>query len=235
MINTLFRTELAPGTNYAQRHSTQLDKAVEVDVIRAELEEKQFRVNLTVIDTPGFGDYVNNRDCWAPLVDFIDDQYESYMRQEQQPERKQLHDQRVHACLYFIAPTGHTLKPLDIEVMKRLSQRVNLIPVVAKADTLTPRDLALFKERIRDVIRTHGITVFAPPVDSIDEASAEHARALMSSMPFSIIGSTKDVRTYDGRMVRGREYLWGVAEVENEHHCDFKKLRSLLIRTHMLD
>ena len=56
MINTLFRTELAPGTNYAQRHSTQLDKAVEVDVIRAELEEKQFRVNLTVIDTPGFGD-----------------------------------------------------------------------------------------------------------------------------------------------------------------------------------
>jgi len=55
--------------------------------------------------------------------------------------------------------------------------------------------------------------------------------------------------------VKGREYLWGVAEgqsvtfrpniivvltpypliVENENHCDFKKLRSLLIRTHMLD
>ena len=57
----------------------------------------------------------------------------------------------------------------------------------------------------------------------------------MASMPFSIIGSTKDVRTPDGRVVRGREYLWGVAEVENENHCDFKKLRSLLIRTHMLD
>lgn len=26
-----------------------------------------------------------------------------------------------------------------------------------------------------------------------------------------------------------------MAEVENENHCDFKKLRSLLIRTHMLD
>lgn len=235
VINTLFRTELAPGTNYAQRHMTQLDKAVEVDVIRAELEEKQFRVNLTIVDTPGFGDYVNNRDCWVPLIDFIDDQHESYLRQEQQPDRSQLIDTRVHACLYFIAPTGHTLKPLDIEVMKRLSQRVNLIPVIAKADTLTRRDLAIFKERIRNVIRTHGISVFAPPVDAIDEASAEHARALMSSMPFSIIGSTQDVRTHDGRIVRGREYLWGVAEVENEHHCDFKKLRSLLIRTHMLD
>lgn len=27
-----------------------------------QLEEKNFKVKLTVIDTPGFGDYVNNRD-----------------------------------------------------------------------------------------------------------------------------------------------------------------------------
>ena len=93
---------------------TQLDKAVEVDVIRAELEEKQFRVNLTIVDTPGFGDYVNNRDCWVPLIDFIDDQHESYLRQEQQPDRSHLIDTRVHACLYFIAPTGHTLSLIHI-------------------------------------------------------------------------------------------------------------------------
>ena len=31
-------------------------------------------------------------------------------------------------------------------------------------------------------------------------------------MPFSIIGSTDDVTTADGRTVKGREYLWGVAE-----------------------
>ena len=54
-------------------------------------------------------------------------------------------------------------------------------------------------------------------------------------MPFSIIGSTEDVQTPDGRVVKGREYLWGVAEVENEAHCDFKKLRSFLIRTFILD
>lgn len=58
---------------------------------------------------------------------------------------------------------------------------------------------------------------------------------LTDAIPFSIIGSTEDVQTPDGRVVKGREYLWGVAEVENESHCDFRKLRSLLIRTHMLD
>ena len=33
--------------------------------------------------------------------------------------------------------------------MKRLGTRVNLIPVVAKADTLTQNDLATFKQRVR--------------------------------------------------------------------------------------
>lgn len=41
------------------------------------------------------------------------------------------------------------MKPLDIEVMKKLCTRVNLIPVVAKADTLSPTDLARFKARVR--------------------------------------------------------------------------------------
>ncbi|CAO1621581.1 unnamed protein product [Parajaminaea phylloscopi] len=235
LINTLFSTELAAGKDYSRRHAKQLDKTVEIDIIKAELEEKQFKCKLTVVDTPGFGDYVNNRDSWTPIVEFIDDQHEMYMRQEQQPERREKTDLRVHACLYFIRPTGHTLKPLDIEMMKRLGTRVNLIPVVAKADTLSPKDLAVFKQRIREVINSQGIRVYSPPIEADDPASAEHAKTLMSAMPFSIIGSTEDVQTRDGRLVKGRDYLWGVAEVENEEHCDFKKLRSLLIRTHMLD
>ncbi|KAI5476856.1 cell division control protein Cdc12 [Pseudohyphozyma bogoriensis] len=235
LINTLFSTELAAGKDYKRRFTKQMDKTTEIDIIKAELEEKQFKVKLTVIDTPGFGDYVNNRDSWMPIIDFIDDQHESYMRQEQQPQRGEKVDMRVHACLYFIRPTGHTLKPLDIEIMKRLGSRVNLIPIVAKADTITPTDLAQFKARINDVIRAQGIRVYSPPVEVDDDSAAEHARVLISAMPFSIIGSTQDVHTADGRTVKGREYLWGVAEVENEEHCDFKKLRSLLIRTHMLD
>src|ERR1700730_984812 len=122
LINTLFSTELSPPKNYTRRHYKQLDKLTEVEIIKAELEEKQFSVKLTVIDTPGFGDYVNNRDSWAPIVDFIDDQHEAYMRQEQQPQRSEKTDLRVHACLYFIRPTGHTF--------------VSLISVLASSDLL---------------------------------------------------------------------------------------------------
>lgn len=58
---------------------------------------------------------------------------------------------------------------------------------------------------------------------------------MQSAMPFSVIGSESDVTNANGEKVRGRAYIWGNVEVENEAHCDFTKLRNLLIRTHMHD
>lgn len=57
-----------------------------------------------------------------------------------------------------------------------------------------------------------GIRIYQPPIEPDDEVTAEHARILAEAMPFSIIGSTEEVTTADGRKVKGREYLWGVAE-----------------------
>lgn len=71
-----------------------------------EIEEQRFRVNLRIVDTPGFGDYINSYNSWVPVLDYIDNQHENYMRQEQQPDRKEINDMRVHVCLYFILPTG---------------------------------------------------------------------------------------------------------------------------------
>ncbi|ORE06796.1 Septin [Rhizopus microsporus var. microsporus] len=234
-INTLFATTIKNHKVHEKRHEKQLDRTVEIEITKAELEERMFRVKLTVIDTPGFGDYVNNRESWVPIIEFIDDQHESFMLQEQQPMRQGKIDMRVHACLYFIRPTGHSLKPLDIEIMKRLSSRVNLIPVIAKADTLTPKDLAQFKQNVRQAIEANHIRIYSCPIESEDEETTKRNKSIADAFPYAIIGSTNIVQTADGRKVRGREYSWGVAEVENEEHCDFKKLRNLLIRTHMLD
>ena len=57
-------------------------------------------------------------------------------------------DNRIHAVVYFIQPTGHSLKPLDVEVMKKLHTKVNLIPVVAKADTVSDDEIENFKKRV---------------------------------------------------------------------------------------
>jgi cell division control protein 12 len=233
-INTLFQTSLKNHQELRNRFNKPIKKTVEIDIIKAELEEKNFKLNLNIIDTPGFGDNVDNSNSWTSIVEFLDDQHLSYMKQEAQPHRDQIKDLRVHACLYFIRPTGHTLKPLDIETMKKLGTRVNLIPVISKADTLTPNEMLEFKKRIREIIEVHDIRIYSPPMELDDQAASEHAKQLIESMPFSIIGSEEEFDVNNTRVI-GRKYPWGFVEVENDQHCDFRKLRSLLLRTNMLD
>lgn len=112
------------------------------------MEENGVKLKLTCIDTPGFGDFVNNEDSWRPIVENIESRFDAYLEQENRVNRQNIVDTRVHACLYFIAPTGHSLKPLDIEFMKKIGTRVNLIPVIAKSDTLTDDEVAAFKQRV---------------------------------------------------------------------------------------
>lgn len=227
-VNTLFNTELKETSTIA------IGSTTSISINRAILEEKNFKLHLNIIDTPGFGSNVDNLDSHFPIIDFIDDQHESFMKQEQQPKRLNKVDLRVHACIYFIRPTGHSLKPLDIQVMKSLSSRVNLIPVISKSDTLSLKELINFKSRIRSIIESHDINIYTPPLDLDDPASAEHSKQLIESMPFAIVSSTQEYNI-NGQLTRARSYPWGYVEIENDQHCDFKKLRSLLLRTNMLD
>lgn len=49
-----------------------------------------------------------------------------------------------------------------------------------------------------------------------------------AAMPFAVVGSNQIIEV-KGRKVRGRMYPWGVVEVENPEHCDFIKLRTMLM------
>ena len=50
-----------------------------------------------------------------------------------------------------------SLREMDIELMRRLSPRVNVIPVVGKADSLTPAELKGLKKRVRRAVLSHDI------------------------------------------------------------------------------
>ncbi|KAH7883500.1 Septin-domain-containing protein [Phlebopus sp. FC_14] len=233
LINTLFNTPLYPPKQPLPP-SAERPKTVAIESIGADIEENGVRLHLTVVDTPGFGDFVNNDDSWRPIVEDIESRFDSYLEQENRVNRQKIADNRVHACLYFIQPTGHSLKQLDIEFMRRLHTRVNLIPIIAKADTLTDEEIADFKARILADIAYHKIHIFqAPTYENEDEETLAEAEEIASKIPFAVVGSDHVVQTPDGREVRGRSYPWGVIEVDNEDHCDFVKLRQMLVRTYM--
>ena len=200
----------------------------------SDLRESNVVLKLTTIETAGFGDQADKSESFLPIVNYIDAQFEAYLREETKMPR-QLHlyqDTRVHVCLYLISPSGHSLTPLDIVTMKALQSKVNIIPVIAKADTLGPKEIRRFKAVIREELLENGIEIYQFPED--DEAVAELNRSMSAQLPFTVIGSTERVQVGQ-KMVRGREYLWGKVEVENERHCDFVKLREMMLSTNMED
>ncbi|XP_037057126.1 septin-4 isoform X1 [Peromyscus leucopus] len=235
LVNSLFLTDLYRDRKLLGAEE-RIMQTVEITKHAVDIEEKGVRLRLTIVDTPGFGDAVNNTECWKPVAEYIDQQFEQYFRDESGLNRKNIQDNRVHCCLYFISPFGHGLRPLDVEFMKALHQRVNIVPILAKADTLTPPEVDRKKCKIREEIEHFGIKIYQfPDCDSDeDEDFKLQDQALKESIPFAVIGSNTVVEAR-GRRVRGRLYPWGIVEVENPGHCDFVKLRTMLVRTHMQD
>nr|XP_046266337.1 septin-5-like isoform X2 [Scatophagus argus] len=235
LINSLFLTDL-----YKDRKVPNAQERISqtVDIVRhtVSIEEKGIKLRLTIIDTPGFGDAVNNAECWKPIEDYIDQQFEQYFRDESGLNRRNIQDNRVHCCLYFISPFSHGLRPLDVECMKALHEKVNIVPVLAKADSLTQAEVRRKKMKIREEIKQFGINIYQfPEYDSDeDEDFNKQDQMLKNSIPFAVIGSNVQVES-KGRRFRGRAYPWGVVEVEDPVHSDFLLLRNMLVRTHMQD
>ena len=120
--------------------------------------------------------------------------------------------------------------------MKRLAPRCNVIPVIGRADSLTPAELAESKKLVMEDIEHYRIPVYNFPYDieEDDEDTVEENAELRGLMPFAIVGS-EDVVEIGGRKVRARQYPWGVVEVDNPRHSDFLAIRSALLHSHLAD
>uniref|UniRef100_A0A674DQ29 Septin n=1 Tax=Salmo trutta TaxID=8032 RepID=A0A674DQ29_SALTR len=231
LINSLFLTDLYSSEYPGPSH--RVKKTVQVEQSKVLVKEGGVQLLLTIVDTPGFGDAVDNSNCWQPVIDHIDSKFEDFLNCESRVNRRLMPDSRVQCCLYFIAPSGHGLKPLDIEFMKRLHEKVNVIPLIAKADTLTPEECQRFKKQIMREILEHKIQIYEFP-ETDDEEENKLVKKIKDRLPLAVVGSNTIIEV-NGKRTRGRQYPWGVAEVENGDHCDFTILRDMLIRTHMQD
>jgi cell division control protein 11 len=107
--------------------------------------------------------------------------------------------------------------------MIAMSARVNVIPVIAKADTLTSREIATSKKLIMNDIREHNIQIFDFPYDEEDDEAREQCEHLRSLLPFTIIGAKDN---------RQRVYPWGTFNVDDTSLCDFVVLKSVLFGSH---
>ena len=176
-MDTLF------NSSFNLRPSSHHEAKVSLDANTVDLWQNKVHLKLTIVETSGFGDQINKENSHEPIINYINEQFERYVQLELNLNRnmKQVDDTRVHVCLYLISPTGHSLKTLDLKTMKALDRKVNIIPIIAKADTISKNELIDFKKRVmNDLINNH-VNIYQFPINDYDiEVSNKNANANVS-------------------------------------------------------
>lgn len=238
LVNTLFSSHIVDSSGRKSIYEP-IEKTTEIKITSQVLLENNVKLNLNIIDTPGFGDQINNEKSWDPIVKYIKDQQNQYLRRELNASREKfINDTRVHCVLYFIQPNGYGLKPLDIQVLKRLTEVVNVVPVIAKSDTLTLTERSNFKKLLQDQFKHFQFKMY--PYDNtyekeITDEEIQFNEDIRALLPFAVIGSEEIIQTPTGESVRGRRTKWGMINVEDVTQCEFVYLRDFLTRTHLFD
>lgn len=93
--------------SHLYRHTEKQKQTVKLDASTVEIEERGVKLRLTVVDTPGFGDAIDNSNSFSAILEYIDEQYERFLRDESGLNRRNIVDNRIHCCFYFISPFGH--------------------------------------------------------------------------------------------------------------------------------
>ncbi|RWS31736.1 septin-2-like protein 2 [Leptotrombidium deliense] len=168
LINCLFLADLYKGRKTVNVDDL-VERTVEIQKKQLDILEKGIKLKVTIIDTPGYGDAINTKNSFHLVENYVDDQFNQYFKDESGLNRKNIVDNRVHCCLYFISPLGRGLTQLDIQFMKRLHQKVNIIPIISKADALTPNELHMLKKKVMRDLEEQHISIFRIPECDSDE------------------------------------------------------------------
>lgn len=201
-------------------------------------EEDGSRLALTVIDTTGFGDSIDSTNDIDYVAEYVETRFDEVLAEESRIRRNpKFRDNRVHACLYFIEPTGHGLRELDVAAMKRLGAVVNVIPVLARADQMTTSERLHFKNQVVEDLNFHEIPVydFGQDIDDLEEESeyVQLLETVKKAQPFAVVSSTEFAE--DGHPLYRRKLCHGSIDITNPKFSDFILLRETLLTSFLSD
>ncbi|PVU96659.1 hypothetical protein BB561_001052 [Smittium simulii] len=235
-INTMCEKEIIPPPEVEDPEAAHIVEPMKFNKYEIQINEEGTNIFLTVIDTPGFGDAIDNDVCFTQIQEYIETQFDEVLLEESRIRRNAKHkDNRVHALLYFLTPTGHGLRELDIQLIKRLGHLVNIVLLVGRADSFTVEESAAFKLQVIKDVMAYDLPIYNFAWDTeVDGDTLEENQEIQAIIPFTVVGCDEII---DGEFgsVRVRNYPWGYVEVDNDEMSDFGLLRYILLNSHISD
>ncbi|KAF6263399.1 Septin-domain-containing protein [Scenedesmus sp. NREL 46B-D3] len=259
-INNLVSSYVTTGKTHDGSSTSLADFQSDPDRLKTVLEPMEVReagrrLHVTVQDMPGWADDINLVRFLRIMVNFILSQrakdYELLAGGRALTESAmcgQLQNS-ITGCVYFLTP--HRVKKVDLIMMSALSQLVTVIPVVAKADTMTDDELVTFRQEIRTRLAAPFKYVHSKTLAPLDfnrfafDEGVMNALGLKDDMlPLAIITSNKHELVEDASLLSQlglqtnpdkqveqpvRLYKWGQAYALNREHSDLIVLKRLLL------
>ncbi|KAM0681659.1 Septin-4 [Glugoides intestinalis] len=170
-------------------------------------------IKLTISVTSYHGEDLNK------VYKYINALNEEYFEMEQGLS-VQFPDKRIHCCLYLIP--GDKISEHEIQGLKDLTLKLNVVPVITKADMFTDEELKCHREKNNKIFEENQISFY------------DYEENNTKNFPLAVIAS-ESVYDEDGFKTRGRKYAWGFIDIENEKFSDFKKLQRILISERFVD
>ncbi|CAI4057048.1 septin SHS1 SKDI_04G0220 [Saccharomyces kudriavzevii IFO 1802] len=222
------RANLEPGITIT---STSLELGGNKGQEKPEMNEDD-TVFFNLIMTHGIGENLDDTMCFEEVMSYLEQQFDFVLAEETRIKRNpRFEDTRVHVALYFIEPTGHGLREVDVELMKSISKYTNVLPIITRSDSFTKEELIQFRKNIMLDVERYNVPIYKFEIDPEDDdlESIEENQALASLQPFAII--TSDTRNGEGKYVR--EYPWGVISIDDDKVSDLKVLKNVLFGSHL--
>ena len=234
--NNIVPTSLTASQDPYERKLTLRHENVELE------DNDGHKISLNIIDTPNFANAVNCEDDFKIVVDFIGHQYDEVLLEESRAKRNpRFNDGRIHVLLYLINATGGGLSEIDVRFMQHVSDLVNIIPIIAKADALTPEELKLNKRLILEDLTNYNINfykfnTYEYEADYIDDEIIAYNNYLNLLVPFVVVGANTFQELGDDETAKLRvlNSAWALPiNIELSEFNDFTVLKNVLLITHL--
>ncbi|EWS72727.1 septin protein (macronuclear) [Tetrahymena thermophila SB210] len=226
---------------FQKKEELLFSKVVEHTYIK---QDQDIRYQLQMIDTLGYGEKLSQEKWYKLVKQQIINKFGLHEQMEQSlfnsevhqnkllylQKEKKFQDKRIHCCLYFLQPPR--IKDSDLIYIQKLSKLVNVIPIIAKGDTLTQNETIELKRQFLEMCEDNGFQIYN--IEKGLDRNVEFLNHIQNSPngkcpPFTIVSSDFQLEDTTNHIYYGRQYNWGTVDILNPKHCDFQLLYNLLL------
>ncbi|KAJ1568379.1 hypothetical protein HK405_002564 [Cladochytrium tenue] len=158
----------------------------------SEVQVGEERLNLTFVDTPGYGSALDAVAIIGPVGEYC---LKQFAKSERAFSREITRNQiirfmnagtgahsHVDVCIYGIL---HRLTPVDLEYMRRLSRFVTVVPVLLKCDTMYHSEVCRLKVEVLEALAACGVRLHGFGL-SHEECTALARGGELGAPPFAV-------------------------------------------------